>query len=395
MMRMSVRTSYKHTAAACYTGYITQAAVNIFPPLLFVQFGTEYGIDLARISLLITINFGTQLLVDLISAKITDRIGVRPLVCAAHIFAAVGLAGYGLLPELLPDPYIGLVAADVTCAIGGGLTEVLISPIIEACPSDSKSSAMSLLHSFYCWGSVAVTALSTLFFVTAGIGDWHILACFWAIIPFFNIFYFALVPIGSITGGEDGMKLRELFRSGTFLLLALLMVCAGASELAMSQWASALAETGLGVSKTVGDLLGPCAFAVLMGTSRVLHSKVAGKTDLTLYMGGCAVLCIIGYAITVFSPVPQLGIIGCAVCGFAVGVMWPGTFSRASELMPRGGTAMFALLALAGDLGCMSGPTLTGMISDASGGNIRFGLAFAIIFPAVMIAGLVLLRKRK
>ncbi|MBO6229861.1 MAG: MFS transporter [Ruminiclostridium sp.] len=390
---MSVRNSYKHTAAACYIGYITQAAVNIFPPLLFVQFGTEYGTDLVRISLLISINFGTQLLVDLISAKLTDRVSERTLICAAHVFAALGLAGYGVLPELLPDPYAGLVAANVICAIGGGLTEVLISPIIEACPTENKSASMSLLHSFYCWGSVGVTALSTLFFVLFGIGNWHILACVWAVIPFFNIFYFALVPISRLTENGEGMRVRELLKNRTFLLLAVLMICAGASELAMSQWASALAETGLGVTKTVGDLLGPCAFAVLMGTARLFHSKIAAKTDLSLYIGACALLCILSYAVTVFSPIPPLGIIGCALCGFSVGVMWPGTFSRASGLLPKGGTAMFALLALAGDLGCMSGPALAGIVSDASGGDLRKGLATAMIFPALMIAGLLLLRK--
>lgn len=390
---MSVRTSYKHTAAACYIGYITQAIVNIFPPLLFIRFGTEYGIDLARISLLITINFGVQLTVDLLSAKFIDKTGIRTAVVAAHVFAAAGLVGFGTLPEMLPDPYVGLAVSYIVCAIGGGLTEVLISPIIEACPTDGKSAAMSLLHSFYCWGSVAVTALSTVSFTFFGIENWHITACVWAVIPVFNIFYFSLVPIGSIDPEGGGMRLRELFRSKTFILLAILMICAGASELSMSQWASALAETGLGVSKTVGDLLGACGFAVFMGTARVIHSRLAEKTDLTRYMSLCAALCIVGYCITVFSPVPQIGIAGCAVVGFSVGVMWPGTFSLAAESMPRGGTAMFAMLALAGDLGCMSGPTLTGMISDAAGGNLRFGLAFAMIFPALMIACIFLMKK--
>ena len=391
---MSIRTNYRHTAAACYTGYITQAVINIFPPLLFVRFGSEYGIGLARISLLIAVNFGTQLIVDLISARIADKAGVRPLVVAAHIFAAAGIAGYGVLPELLPDPYTGLIVSAVVCAVGGGLTEVLISPIIEACPFEGKSTAMSLLHSFYCWGSVAVTALSTLCFLLNGLESWHVLALLWALIPLFNTFYFAAVPIAPITPEGESMSLRELIRSHTFLLLALLMLCAGASELAMSQWASALAETGLGVSKTVGDLLGPCAFAVLMGTARVIHSRVAEKTDLTRYMTVCALLCIVGYCITAFSPIPQLGTAGCAVCGFAVGVMWPGTFSRAAGLLPRGGAAMFALLALAGDLGCMSGPMLTGIISHAAGDDLRFGLAFATVFPALMIAGLKLLGGR-
>lgn len=388
---MSIRNSYKHTIYACYIGYITQAIVNNFAPLLFLTFHTGYGISLERIGLLVTVNFGTQLLIDLLSAKFADRLGYRRLIVAAHLFAAAGLIGLALFPSLLPNAYGGLCLAVVIYAVGGGLTEVLISPIVEACPTDGKVSAMSLLHSFYCWGSVLVVLLSTLLFWIFGTGAWKGIACLWAVIPLANAVYFLKVPIAPLVPDGESMSMSGLLRSGIFWLLVLLMVCAGASELSMSQWASAFAESGLQVSKAAGDLAGPCFFAVLMGLGRVLHAKFAEKINLYFYLGGCAVGCIVSYLLAVFSPVPLLALLGCGLCGFSVSVMWPGTFSLAGEKCPRGGTAMFALLALAGDTGCSLGPTLVGYVSAALGDDLRRGLLTAAVFPLFLLGGLVLL----
>ena len=192
---MSIKTNFKHTIAACYIGYITQAIINNFIPLLFIMFHNTYNISLEKIGLLVTVNFATQLLVDFISAKLADKIGYRPLIVAAHIFAAIGLILLAFLPDILPNPYTGLCISIILYAIVGGLTEVLISPIVEACPSENKSAAMSLLHSFYCWGSVLVVLGTTIFFFLFGIENWKIIACIWAIIPIINILYFSLVPI--------------------------------------------------------------------------------------------------------------------------------------------------------------------------------------------------------
>ncbi len=390
---MSIRTSFKHTIAASYIGYITQAIINNFLPLLFLTFNDIYNISLEKIGLLVAVNFITQIIVDIISAKLADKAGYRPMVVAAHIFAVVGLLSLTILPDLLPDPYIGICFSVVLYAIGGGLTEVLISPIVEACPTEGKSAAMSLLHSFYCWGSVLVVLGTTIFFHFFGTESWRIAACLWAIIPFFNIFYFMLVPINKLNEDGTGMGVRQLIKSGAFRTLALFILCAGASELAMSQWASAFAESGLNVSKTIGDIMGPCFFAVLMGSSRVLHAKIGEKIKLEKYLSLSAAVCVISYIIASFSPLPVLSLIGCGICGFSVGAMWPGTYSLATERCPKGGTTMFALLALAGDAGCSSGPAIVGFVSGALNDNIKLGLISAAIFPLILLIGLTVTKK--
>ena len=385
--------SYRGTVYACYVGYITQAVVNNFLPLLFVTLQTSYSLSLAQITLLVTANFLIQLLTDLVSAKYVDKIGYRPAVVAAHVLCSLGLLGAGILPGLLPRPYVGLLLSVIVYAVGGGLIEVLISPIVEACPAENKSAAMSLLHSFYCWGSVGAIALSTAFFAAFGRENWPVLSMLWAVIPALNAVAFSRVPIRQVVAAGEELPMGALFRSGLFWVLALLMVCAGASELAMSQWASAFAEEALHVSKTVGDLAGPCFFAVLMGVARVLHAKLAGRVSLERYIAGCALLCVGSYAMAVLLPHPVWNLLGCGLTGFAVGVFWPGTFSIAAARLPRGGTALFALLALAGDLGCSSGPTVVGLVSGAAGDNLKVGLLAAAAFPLAILLGLAALRR--
>ena len=384
-----MKPSYQKTIYACFIGYIVQAIVNNFVPLLFLTFEKTYRIPLSRITMLITINFGIQLLVDLLSAGFVDKIGYRISVVLAHIFAAVGLAGLVFLPDLLPDPFAGLLLAVCIYALGGGLIEVLISPIVESCPTDNKEKAMSLLHSFYCWGHVGVVLLSTIFFSVFGIVNWKILACIWALVPVLNACLFVRTPIAPlIEEGETGMSMGELFCSKVFWLMMLMMLCAGASEQAVSQWASTFAEKGLGVTKTIGDLAGPMLFAILMGSSRAFYGKFGEKINLERFMQYSAILCMISYLMIAFIPVPALGILGCAVCGLSVGIMWPGTFSMAAASVKRGGTALFALLALAGDVGCSSGPTYVGMISGVLSDNLKMGIFVALVFPILMIVGI-------
>lgn len=389
-----IRADYTHTIYASYVGYITQAIVNNFVPLLFLTFQSEYGISLDKIGLLVTINFSVQLFVDFIAAKFIDKIGYRAAIVAAHVFSGLGLIGLAILPKLVP-PYAGIILAIVCYAIGGGIIEVLVSPIVEACPTTKKEAAMSLLHSFYCWGHVFVVLVSTLFFTLAGIENWKWLAVLWAIVPFANAAYYSLVPLAMPVEEGKGMSVRELLKNKTFWILFLLMICSGASEQGMSQWASAFAESGLKVSKTVGDLAGPCLFAVFMGTSRALYAKLSDKISLKAAMVGSGSLCVACYLLASFAPHPVLGLIGCAVCGFSVGIMWPGTFSLASGSLPTGGTAMFAFLALAGDLGCSSGPTVVGAVAEAFGGDLKVGILGAVVFPVLLVLVNLLLKQGK
>jgi len=393
---INMQNQYNKTISACFTGYIVQAIVNNFTPLLFLFFQKSYHIPLSQITLLVTFNFGIQLLVDLLSVGFVDKIGYRASMVIAHVLSAAGLILLTVLPEILPVPFAGILTAVMIYAIGGGLLEVLVSPVVEACPSDNKEKAMSMLHSFYCWGHAGVVLLSTLFFYVAGIENWKILAVIWALIPLANAFVFTRVPIAPLMeDGESGMRLQELFRLKVFWILLVMMVCAGASEQAVSQWASTFAEKGLGISKTAGDLAGPLAFAILMGTSRLFYGKYGERIHLERFMVYSSCLCILSYLGISLSPFPQLGLIACAVCGLSVGIMWPGTFSKASAALPKGGTAMFALLALGGDVGCSGGPTLVGMVSGALGDDLKKGVLAGIVFPVLLLIGIVLCRKTK
>ena len=380
---------------ACFVGYIVQAIINNFVPLLFLTFEKNYHIPLSQITMLITFNFGVQLVVDFFAAKYVDRIGYRTSIILAHVCSAAGLIGLAVLPELFPNSIMGLMIAVVIYAVGGGLIEVLISPIMESCPSKHKEKAMSLLHSFYCWGHVGVVLLSTLFFHFFGIENWKILALVWAIIPVVNGIVFCKVPMASLMEeGETGMTLRELAGNGTFWILMLMMVCSGASEQGVSQWASTFAEKGLQISKTMGDLAGPMFFAILMGASRAFYGKYGDKLDLNRFMVGSSILCVLSYLCISLSPSPLLSLIGCGICGLSVGIMWPGSFSRASQSLPKGGTAMFAMLALAGDVGCGSGPTVVGYVTGLVGEDLKRGILAGVIFPVLLLVGIALLHRR-
>lgn len=382
--------TYKHTKYAAYIGYITQAIVNNLMPLLFVSFQRDFGISFDRISMLIVMNFGVQIVTDIVAAKYADLVGYRRLTVMAHVFAVGGLLMLSVLPFVI-NPFVGLCICSGIMAVGGGLTEVVISPIVEALPGDEKVSAMGMLHSFYCWGQVGVVLISTAFFTIFGVENWRYLPIIWAIIPLFNAFFFGKVPIRTLNEGGESMPLGKLFRVKIFWVLILLMLCAGASELAMSQWASYFAEEGLKVSKTMGDLLGPCAFALLMGTARTIYGFWGEKLNLKKAIAISSGVCVLSYLIAVFSPSPVISLVGCGLCGLSVGIMWPGTFSLASQNYPQGGTAMFAILALAGDVGCSSGPSVVGIVSGIVG-EIKLGILGAIIFPIGLIIGLLFLK---
>ncbi len=390
---MTKTKNYKKTLIACYLGFITQAISANFAPLLFLTFKDTYEFSLEMIALVPMVFYLTQLLVDLVATKFADIIGYRTCVVASQVTSALGLILMAFLPEVLPNPFIGILISVMLYAIGSGLIEVLVSPIVEACPFENKAGVMSLLHSFYCWGSVGVILGSTLFFAVFGTAHWQILTLIWAVVPLLNTFNFLSCPIERLVDDGEGMRMGQLLKLPLFWIMIILMICAGASEAAMAQWASAFTEMALGVSKTIGDLIGPCLFAVFMGLSRVFYGKKSEKLDLTKVMLGCGALCVLCYLLASLSPIPIIGLVGCALCGLSVGIMWPGTISISSQKCPKGGTAMFAFLALAGDLGAMVSPTMVGGIADAVGGNLKTGLLVATIFPTIMILGLLVLVK--
>ncbi len=390
---MSSQKNYKKTLVACYLGFVTQAISANFAPLLFLTFKSTYGITLDKIAMIPLVFYLTQLLVDLAATKFADKLGYRTCVVASQVLSSAGLVLMAILPEVFPVPFIGILISVVLYAIGSGLIEVLVSPIVEACPFDNKDGMMSLLHSFYCWGAMGVILGSTLFFAVFGIENWKILTFVWALVPLYNTFNFISCPIERLVEDGESMPVRKLLKTPIFWLMILLMVCSGASEASMAQWASAFTESAIGVSKTVGDLAGPCLFAMFMGICRMLYGKFSEKLDLTKVMLICGVLCAGCYLLASLSPLPILGLAGCALCGLAVGIMWPGSISISSQNCPKGGTAMFAFLALAGDLGAMVSPAMVGSISEKAGGTLKTGLLAATVFPVLLVCGLLILKR--
>ena len=385
--------NYKKTLIACYLGFVTQAISANFTPLLFLTFISTYGITLEKIAMIPLVFYLTQLLIDLAATKFADKIGYRTCVVSSQVLSAIGLVLMAVLPEVLSVPFIGIMISVVLYAMGSGLVEVLVSPIVEACPFVNKEGMMSLLHSFYCWGAMGVILGSTLFFAIFGLENWKILTFIWALVPLYNTFNFISCPIERLVEDGKSMGIRKLLKTPIFWLMIILMVCSGASEASMAQWASAFTESAIGVSKTVGDLAGPCLFAMFMGISRILYGKFSEKLDLTKVMLVCGILCAGCYLLASLSTVPILGLAGCALCGLTVGIMWPGSISISSQKCPRGGTAMFAFLALAGDLGAMVSPAMVGTLSEMADGNLKTGLLAAAIFPIVLVFGLLILKK--
>lgn len=382
---------YKHTIRASYIGYMVQSLINTFAPLLFVTFQKTYEVSLVQVSFLIAANFGAQIILDMVAALLADRIGYRKCIITAHVLAAAGLIGLAVFPEILPHPFAGLLLAVIIYGSGGGLTEVLLTPIVQACPVDNKDQVVSTLHSFYCWGGVIVIIASSVFFQLAGIGNWKILTVIWALVPICNAIYFARVPIYQLVADEEKMPFSKLASSGVFWLLLIFMFCAGACEMSIAQWASDFAEEGLHVSKAIGDLAGPCTFAAMKGIERTIYGKKGDKIPLWAFMVVLTIACGVCYLIIGFSGSALVALVACAIAGFANGVMWPGTFSMAGEVLPTGGTAMFGFLALFGDLGCGAGPMLTGFVSSVFGGSLRAGFLFGALFSVLMLAGLLIL----
>ena len=387
--------NYKKTLFACYLGFITQAISANFAPLLFITFYKSYNISFGKLALIPTCFYITQIVIDFACTKFVDKIGYRISIIISEITSAIGLIGLAFLPSILPNHFIGIIICVIIYAIGSGLIEVLCSPIVEACPFENKDGMMSLLHSFYCWGAVGVILGSTLFFTIFGLEHWRILAFIWALIPLLNVYSFATCPIEPIVEDGKGMTIKELFKTNIFWILIILMICSGSSEAVIAQWASAFTESSLNVSKTIGDLVGPCGFAFFMGLSRVLYVKINKKIDLTIFMTCSGFLCFCCYLLAGLTNIPILGLIGCMLCGFSVGIMWPGSISISSSILPKGGTTMFALLALAGDIGGSIGPMIVGNVSQMMGDNLQIGILSGIGFPIILGISALVIRRWK
>lgn len=385
---MTRKKNYKKTLTACYLGFVTQAISANFTPLLFLTFKGTYQISLTQIALIPLVFYFTQLLVDIVAAKYADKVGYRLSVIASQVLSSLGLLALTFLPDILPNAYAGILIAVALYAIGSGLIEVLLSPIVEACPFENKAGVMSLLHSFYCWGAVGVILGSTLFFAVFGIGHWKILTILWALVPLYNAVNFISCPIEKLGDEGSNMSITQLLSVPMFWMMIFLMICAGSSEATMCQWASAFTESALKVDKLVGDLAGPCLFAAFMGIARMLYGKLSEKLDLVKTMLLCGIAAAGCYLLASLASWAILGLIGCALCGLAVGIMWPGTISLSSRKCPAGGTAMFAFLALAGDLGATAGPVLVGKVAEVTGDNLKTGLFAATLFPVCMALGL-------
>lgn len=397
---MKART-FKGTKIACYTGYIVQGIINNIAPLLFVIFSDKFNMSLSKLSLLITINFATQLFVDTISIKFVDKIGYKPLAIASQSIAFLGLFCLGVLPNIMNNSYLGVVISIVLSAIGSGITEVIISPIVESIPGEKKTAEMSLLHSFYCWGQVTVVLLTTTMIKIFGNDFWFIAPIIWSVIPLINTMNFIGVPIEPNLTSEEKTPFFKMLFSKQFILLIIIMICSGASEIGMSQWSSYFAETGLKVSKMTGDLLGPCLFAVLMGTGRMIFGFVGEKINLKTALSLSALFCAMCYLGTCFIDNSVISLLICAVTGITVSIMWPATLSLAARLFPKGGGSMYSVLALSGDTGCTLGPWFISFMSiklstDISSGEaLKSGLGFAAIIPILMVLAISLLRLPK
>lgn len=387
--------NYHLTIGTCFSALAVQAIVTTFPSMLYMTFRSDYGLSLSQISFLIALCFVTQIGVDLIFAKLADRIGYRASMVSSSLLAAVGFVAMAVLPRILP-PFTGLLIANILYSAGSGITEAVNSPLVEACPTKNKGAIMSILHSFYCWGVIAVALLSTLFFVSVGRAHWPLMACLWAVIPTVNAILFSIAPMASLADNmEHRMPVKALMKNKVFWTVMLLLLAAGASEHAVSQWISTFAEANLGIAKTMGDLAGLCLFAAMLGFARVVNAKVAQKVAPEKSMLLCVLLAILSYGLMILPLHPVINLMGCVLSGLAVGSLYPGALSLGSARLPAGGTAMFAFMAVAGDIGCSVGPSMVGTVSGWFGDELKFGFGAALLFPVLFLVGLMALRRAK
>lgn len=384
---------YIPTKLAGYVGFVVQAIVNNFLPILFIVFQDIYGLGYEKLGRLIVFNFAVQMFIDFITPKIIHKIGYRRAAFLCQFTACLGLCLMSLLPRIMPSPYTAMFIAIAVYATGSGLMEVILSPMIEMLPTGNKSGNMAVLHSFYCWGQTVVVPLTTLMVFAFGYENWSYIPLVWAIVPFINMLAFLRVPIVEPGREVKQSTLIELLKTPSFIIYMLMMFCGGASEIAMSQWASLFVEQALGVSKAIGDIVGPCLFALFMALGRVIYAKFSKKVSFTRLLIWLNILCFVCYVMVGISKIAALSLVFCALCGFSVSISWPGIYSAGARTFKTGGAVMFSAFAMCGDTGCALGPGLVGLVAEYT--NLNMGFIAAAVFPFIMvICSIIILKNR-
>ncbi len=384
---------YKHTIRACYAGTFTMSLVSNLTPLLFVILMDSFGLTFEQVGRLTLVNFMTQIAADLVFSKPVDKWGVRPFVAGGHFLCTIGLVLFALAPMYAPhNTYIWFMVSTVLFSCGGGLLELLLSPIVQAIPGDEKARAMSMLHSFYAWGFILVVVLTTTALGVFGSANWPLIMITWAILPLATGIAFLKVPLAPQVSEEQRTRTGVLLSSAFFVVVVLGIAAGGAAEVSMSQWISAFTERALGLSKQMGDLVGVCMFALFLGIGRASYGKWGGKTDVTtLMLWGAvgSVLCFLGAALI---PNPILAMACCAANGLCVSLLWPGSIVTAAARFPLAGASMFAILAAGGDVGAAFGPWAVGAVADVVPSGLRGGLLVGTIYPAIMVVCMLVVR---
>lgn len=374
---------YLPTKLAGYVGFIVQAIVNNFLPILFIVFQDVYGLGYEKLGRLIVINFATQMFIDFITPKIIHKLGYRRAAFLCQFTACVGLCLMAVLPRFMSNTYLAIIISIVFYATGSGLMEVILSPMIEMLPTGNKSGNMAVLHSFYCWGQTVVVPLTTLMVFIFGRENWTYIPLVWAVVPFVNMFTFLRVPIVEPDSEEKQSTFLELARTPKFVVYMVMMLCAGASEIAMSQWSSLFVEQALGVSKAIGDIVGPCLFALFMALGRVIYASLSKKVSFTRLLIWLNLLCFICYVMVALCHIAVLSLVFCALCGLSVSISWPGIYSAGARTFKTGGAVMFSAFAMCGDTGCALGPGLVGLVAEYT--NLNVGFLVAAVFPLIMV----------
>ena len=355
--------SYKSTIAACYIGSFVQAIIVNTTPILFIPLREQFGLTFQQMGLLVLINFISQVGCDILFSNAIDKYGFRRFVVAAHGLAVVGLVLFAASPLLFDRPFAGFVTATIIFSGSGGLLELLLSPIVNAIPTDEKAGAMSVLHSFYSWGQAAVILLTTVLLFVFGRAWWQWIILIWTLVPLFNFFFLMRVPFAPNVPEEQRQGMDKILLKPFFIAALATILCGAAAELCISQWASAYLEEAMRLPKVVGDVGGVCLFAVMMGVGRLFYGMYGKKINVSLMMLIGTVGAAACYITVALSGTAVLSLLACGLCGLCVSLLWPGTLVVASEHYPLAGAWMFAILA-AGDIGASAGPWLMGVVAE-------------------------------
>lgn len=365
-----MKKEFRLTLMAARMGFFTQALVNNLAPVFFVLFRVLYGFSYLQVGILAALNFTLQLFADITSPNLISRFGYRKCAMTAQALCAVGLILMPGLCILTGGVYISFIIPVLIYSYGAGMIEVLASPIVEAIPDLPENTKMSMLHSFYSWGQMTCVALTTLALHFIGYERWFLIPVLWSAIPIFGIILFSRARLDMADMAEKESEKGGRLFCRSFVLMLIIMTCAGASEIAMSEWSSLFAEEALGVSKVAGDLFGPCMFALFMGMGRMCHAKFGERLNLSRLIKACSLLCVICYVGAALLRPAAASLIFCALTGLSVSLMWPGALSLAAA-RNNGGARMYGLLAAFGDIGCIIGPVVTSSVSEFADGNER------------------------